>query len=176
MSRTEWRVPAIKMHEGMSKASEQLIGVVTRKIAHNTLRRQVTGYPKERQAAAVPPATTNAKGCWLARAKPNRAQHGYIAVRPFVPRSGRRVKNGTARTKRRSQHFVHRLAVLAWGTEQDIERMIRRRIAGEDWEVSHLCGNPTCFNPDHIKVESHSQNEQRKHLDGKLCRCVPACI
>lgn len=153
------------------KSKVELWEVLTPATARATLRRLATGYPRDRTAAAVAPATTNATACWLASATDN--QSGHVAVRPFVARSGRRVPNGSARTPRRSAQFVHRLAVLGWHEWGEVVRMVEN---GGRWEVSHLCGQGRCFNPLHLVVESHSANEIRKHLNGGICRCRPACI
>lgn len=60
-------------------------------------------------------------------------------------------------------------------------------------QVSHLCHNPTCINPDHLIVETQSENEARKecankinvvtdiggkryYLPAKACPHTPNCI
>ncbi len=35
-------------------------------------------------------------------------------------------------------------------------------IWGEKQEVSHLCGDPRCINPEHLNVEHHDINQSRK--------------
>lgn len=99
-----------------------------------------------------------------------------MAVRPFVPRSGTRVANGTPRTPRRAEQLVHRLAVLAWKPLGDLERLLFGR-SGD--EVSHLCHVAACFNPEHLVVEDHGTNERRKACRrvGKCgCGAAPSCI
>ena len=157
---------------GFSQAKKELVEVVTPTIARNTLLRVAAGYKHRTSDDLVPRATTNTKSCWLASGTPNKGGAGHIAVRPFVPLSGTRVPDGAPRTPRRQAQFVHRLAVKAWFGWADVQRMYT---GGPKHEVSHLCGEATCFKPDHIVIESHSHNEKRKHVNTE-CKCIPSCI
>lgn len=64
--------------------------------------------------------------------------------------------------------LVHRLAIRAWGTMVQQRRLIERQ-----WDVSHRCHKPSCFNPDHLEVELHADNMRRRNMCEPLrqCRC-----
>lgn len=62
-----------------------------------------------------------------------------------------------------------------------------RRLPGEGEDVSHLCGNARCFNPDHLLIESKANNQRRKNCKVSVaCPCcntfvnvcdhIPSCI
>jgi len=151
----------INMSSNVSQASKDLSTIVTPAIARATLIRLARGYQAEEQAAAVAPATSNDKVCWLTSLRQNKDE-GHCVVRPLFPRKGTRLPNGTTREKRRQSQFVHRLAVVAWKPWTEVKKMLETRM-----EVSHRCSIAQCFNPGHLHVESHGDNEKRKHLDGK---------
>lgn len=133
-----------------------------------------TGYNHRVGNSKTPAATSNSKGCWIHMGT---GKNGHVAVRPSIQPSGKRVANGSPRTPRRCGQFVHRLAVKAWHTPETIERLAVK--SSINWEVSHLCWQPACFNPGHLCVESHDQNERRKQCVNKsVCTCKgsPACI
>lgn len=50
------------------------------------------------------------------------------------------------------------------------------------WQVSHLCGNPMCINPDHIGWETAVQNvdreacQRQRNFDPRNCNHNPKCI
>lgn len=156
----------------LSKAGKELINICTRAVSMATLLQVTTGYKHRTSDIRTAPALTNTKKCWLAQGTKNKGGTGHVAIRPVLPASGTRVTNGTERTTRRSQQFVHRLAIRAWGSLGEIERMIK---GGSQNEVSHLCDEGECYNPEHLILESHSDNEKRKHK-GRACSCNPPCI
>lgn len=49
------------------------------------------------------------------------------------------------------------LLTLLRQDRDDVNRMINEQL-----DASHLCGEPNCFNPDHLVVESRMVNEDRK--------------
>lgn len=66
--------------------------------------------------------------------------------------------------------YVHRLAY-----------MVSHRVAElpPHLEVSHLCHNPRCVEPEHLCLESHEKNSERIscHLQGMCTRLhIPYCI
>jgi Zinc-binding loop region of homing endonuclease len=47
------------------------------------------------------------------------------------------------------------------------------------WDVSHLCHKPNCFNPDHLAVEHHRDNMLRRQcaLAGRcVCGLPTKCL
>ena len=152
--------------EEIRKGRLEMAAELTPSIAKSTLMRQLHGHEVERQAAAIPPATTNAQGCWLSGCRPKTGGE-HVEVRPVVPRRETRVPNGTKRQPRRNQQLLHRLAILAWQPWADFVRMMTETGA----EASHLCHHGACFRPEHIVVESRPENERRKQCI-RLGRCV----
>lgn len=57
---------------------------------------------------------------------------------------------------------LHHLAVVAAGRGQDLLAVAKVSPGGYRYEVSHLCNNAKCFNPDHIRVETKLANDARK--------------
>ena len=109
----------------------------------------------------LPPARTNAKGCWLHQGRQNEV-NGYISVRSM--------RSPTFL----SQQRVHLLAVMAWHERGSVKRLLDRKT-----EVSHRCHEVTCFNPDHLVVETHRENVKRMQCNRRLaciCQGVPDCI
>jgi hypothetical protein len=64
--------------------------------------------------------------------------------------------------------FIHQVAVCAKGEGSLLRLTSRDRDAsrGERYEVSHLCHNPACFNPDHVVVEESGENKARSTCKG----------
>ena len=56
------------------------------------------------------------------------------------------------------QPFRHQLAVVARGFGQNLLLTSKEDATHE---VSHLCGNARCFNPEHVVVESKALNRKR---------------
>lgn len=168
------------------KSVVEMCSVITPAVAQATLEQNLRGVanPKGR-AVAVAPAHTNSRGCWLSQRTPKSGKSGHVECRPVVPPSGTRVPDGAARVARRSAQLVHRLAVRAWKGIGEVCLLLDAAVGGPapavpgKREVSHLCGEDNCFNPEHLGVESHSHNERRKRCEEKgVCGCglVPGCI
>lgn len=90
-------------------------------------------------------------GCWMSS---DRAAHpyGYTKINLRNTRMpGTNVDIGV-------QPYRHQLAVVAAGLGQNLVRTTRDNSTDE---VSHLCGNHRCFNPDHIVVEPREMNRKR---------------
>jgi len=61
--------------------------------------------------------------------------------------------------------LVHQLSAFAFKDA--------RPVAGED--VSHLCHNPACANPEHLCIESHAINMDRKACPGSWVTVTVPC-
>lgn len=131
-----------------------------------TLARVARGFPGARNVGAVPPASTNHMGCWIAELKrSNKAKRQAAIITPEVPRIG---------GQRTAQQLVHRLAVRAWGTWGHLRRLVL-----DEWDVSHLCHETRCFRPSHLTVEVHRRNIARgRCAEEERCVCglTPQCV
>lgn len=166
----------------------QELRTVDRQSAIDTLARVKNGYQDKSGASYAAAILTNSR-CIVAQKSANRALTGYVQIAPI--RSGTRAGtlNGVRQTKPLIQ-AIHRLAVVAYGTEDSRIRMLEN-----GWHTSHRCHNSRCFAPDHIVVERKAANEARKAyakefwflllvIDGERktaksiyqCFCKPSCI
>lgn len=59
--------------------------------------------------------------------------------------------------------YLHHLAILG---RDDLERLSWCTQANSIFQVSHLCHNPRCFNPDHLIVEESARNIARNMCKG----------
>lgn len=52
-----------------------------------------------------------------------------------------------------------------------VHRLIRRLHDGlwHDGDVDHLCGNPSCWNPDHLECVTHAENLRRARVNNSVC-------
>jgi hypothetical protein len=79
------------------------------------------------------------------------------------PLPGGRLKDSTRQEFIGTQPYIHQLAMVASG-----RRAAQLSLAthNADYEVSHLCSENKCFNPEHVVVES-------RHLNGlrRTCQC-----
>ncbi|KAK9372074.1 zinc-binding loop region of homing endonuclease-domain-containing protein, partial [Lipomyces chichibuensis] len=87
-------------------------------------------------------------GCWEGNSKPD--DRGYVHVKLSV--------GGEARTAR-----VHQVALVADNRRHEVEATLGQ----SNYDISHLCHNPKCFNPEHLIVESSSNNQRRKICNGQ---------
>lgn len=69
------------------------------------------------------------------------------------------------------QSTVHRVVYALVKRRPDIIKNVN---AGD---VSHLCGEHLCINPDHLTLENHADNCQRRTCHGMMaaCSCQPPC-
>ncbi len=95
----------------------------------------------------------NDKGCWLSTKSPS---HGTGYVKCKLRGAGSR-----------QEFYLHQLAVIASGRKEQLQDA---RHGGVN-ECSHLCRNPSCFNPDHIWVEAKEINKQRNFCVRLTCPC-----
>jgi len=165
------------------KAAKELATIVDSDVAVRTIRSLVTGLPRLNRRPEYLPATTNAKGCWLSSVGINKTKDRPNCRPVFdrvstigVPVKERR--NSTVSYSRRSTQFANRMSVRAFFGDDDIEKMVGAVVRSDrgKWEVSHLCSVKECFNPRHLVVESHSENEGRKHCRRGRCIHIPKCI
>lgn len=167
-----WMAP-----DGISAAKLELHRICTPEIALDCLRAMANGIEASRANPAIPPAQTNDMGCWLAQKKPP-ANRRHVHMPPILPRMKTRAPSGAGRAAhRRKEQFVHRLAIRAWGTMEQVLEMIET-----DKQVSHLCHNGNCFKPEHLVLETSRANDARDRCGVKkgegVCTCgqVPSCL
>ena len=146
---------------GSSNSSSDLEGV-SKDSALATVKRLVDGH-KDKSGAGYGPAIRDSRGCLVAQKKPNRAENGYIQIKPIS--SNTRGKAGSTAKASRTGNGpgAHRLVVLAHGTAEDV-----RRLREEEAHASHRCHNSKCVEHRHIRVETKEQNEARKECAKKL--------
>ncbi|KAJ5577370.1 zinc-binding loop region of homing endonuclease [Penicillium hispanicum] len=90
-------------------------------------------------------------GCWMSQERTGHP-YGYTKINlRNTKRPGTNVEIGV-------QPYRHQLAIVAAGLGQNLVRTTRDNSTDE---VSHLCGNHRCFNPDHVVVEPKAMNRQR---------------
>jgi Zinc-binding loop region of homing endonuclease len=108
-----------------------------------------------------PPRTT-ALGCWItnnAPAHPN----GYVKVNLRNTYYGE--------SKLEIQPFLHQLSVVAKGRGSQLPVT-----ANGEYEISHLCHNGGCFNPEHLVIEPSALNKARNSCKGSHIICVEGVI
>lgn len=114
-----------------------------------------------------------ASGCWEAQTGLSGTSL-YPQVQPkYVNREQRSRGRAGAKYKpykgengRLGRVLVHQLSCLAHTGQTP----------GPTQDVSHLCHNRKCFNPDHLVIEEHSENMSEQHCPGTLkgpllCKC-----
>ena len=107
------------------------------------LRRLSGGYSPYYKAKS-----TNAQGCWIANKMHN--GHGYVKLK--VAGGGRR------------EFYAHHLALIHAGAWSDVF-WVHCKDAG-DYEISHICHNTRCFNPEHLMAEPKAENLARNSCQG----------
>ncbi|KAK9236995.1 zinc-binding loop region of homing endonuclease-domain-containing protein [Lipomyces kononenkoae] len=90
-------------------------------------------------------AITTDLGCWMATLKPD--QNGYCRVHL---------------RKLKVRPFLHQLALIADNRLAELKKTLR----STSLDISHLCHNSSCFNPEHLLVESRLQNIRRQTCVG----------
>jgi hypothetical protein len=89
--------------------------------------------------------TTQPLGCWLT-----------TKVNP----DGNRIRLNVTDGGKKTMIYMSHLAIIASGRKLEQYRVVKHG----QWQVSHLCHNPLCFNPEHLVVESEGQNQVRREL------------
>jgi len=99
-------------------------------------------------------------GCWISGNAPHDPPKSYVKFNMRNTGDPRPGKTGTLNV----QPFSHQLAAVAAGFGAEL-RMASKTAGGAknagDLDISHLCHNGRCFNPDHVVVESHGLNDKR---------------
>lgn len=153
---------------GGSRALQELYSFVTPADAVKTLMHSASREGRS--------AETNVHGCWLMRHRddPNHISI-YIKLTAESMRLNKlREKDSKGKIPRLSSQLIHRLACRAWKTERDLELMF---VYGH--EVSHLCHQKHCFNPQHLVVERSRDNCSRNICNIRrrcVCGLSPPCI
>lgn len=87
----------------------------------------------------------------------------------------------------RTKEYVYHIAFCAKG-EAECRAYNERETSDEELEISHICGNAYCVNPDHLELVPAWLNKLRAkcHATGMLigpdgeacstCECNPPCI
>lgn len=106
------------------------------------------------------PLTTTKLGCWISKLAPAHP-NGYIKVNlrntPYKPQPEQPER------KLGIQPFLHQLAIVGKG--QGLRLPLTTGAGG--YEVSHLCHNSGCFNPEHLVVERAALNKARNACRGR---------
>ncbi|KAK9489249.1 zinc-binding loop region of homing endonuclease-domain-containing protein, partial [Lipomyces doorenjongii] len=90
---------------------------------------------------------TTSLGCWESNCRPRRLGYVYVDVR----RGACRLTPG-----------LHQLALIA-GNRRD---ELKVTLDSNSFDISHLCHNNICFNPEHLIVESRLNNRRRQACNG----------
>ena len=148
----------IRWPSDVTETAKELIEIISPTLAAKSLMKQACGYSYH--GFTVRPSTTNSRGCWLSQLY-RHIHGGHCRINPLM-----------SPPKRRMKQYLHRVAVRAWGTWEQVLHLIE-----DQWEVSHLCHTSNCFNIRHLIVEPHEQNMARNLcVAGDTCTCLPSCI
>jgi hypothetical protein len=106
---------------------------------------------------------------------------GYGAVRFQLTDEGRILTRAGKWVYKRDGLYVHHLALFLKDTQgvKDAFQKNAERDDKQKCDFSHLCGNPLCMNPEHIILEPHWVNLERKRChngDRQVCSHQPVCI
>ena len=121
-------------------------------------------------------AEDNGKGCFIPIKLPR--VDGYVRITVTQGDFDRAFVENYTPIGKEETFYLHHVAWYAFGN--DVPRPVAEHL-------SHLCGDPRCFNPCHLVIESPKMNNQRKgckvavrcthcgHVI-KLCDHMPGCI
>jgi hypothetical protein len=127
--------PQTVLPRGATRPTKELVYQVTPDIAAKSLIWLATGVSRT-GGPAVPPVTTNTKGCWLSKRS---LVQSYIRMTPITSDQPRlRTEDNYSGTEHRQR--AHRLAIRAWGSWTDFRLLVE-----EDYEASYLCHTRNCF-------------------------------
>lgn len=118
------------------------------KRSHRHLARK-RGVDVPKQKPGVPPKNIweyiqISDGCWTWNGPINRDGYGLFACNGKITR-------------------IHRYILEAHGANLDKNSI-----------VMHICDNPSCCNPDHLKVGTHSDNQKDKYIKNRQAK-ADAC-
>jgi Zinc-binding loop region of homing endonuclease len=124
-------------------------------------------------------------GCWISKARTH-LHGGHCQMIPWLeasgPRSNVRLGGGLKNLAlKRQPQTLHRLAVRAWKPLSEVRLILEDSASAgtPGFEVSHLCHQPDCFNPDHLTIERKARNNLRNECPkfGQcVCRQQPPCL
>ncbi len=99
------------------------------------------------------PATSNSCACLLASKQPNKGpEAGWV-----------KCKVGGSK----KEYYIHHLALLNANRKIELQGLLQGK------QVSHLCHQRTCFNPEHLIVEDAEANRDRTRCKNWKWVCCP---
>jgi len=104
------------------------------------------------------PALITGVGCIIPRKSANRADHGYIQVKPV------NLGGDQNREPEISPQLAHRVVCYLHKTPEQVALMLYSK-----YHASHLCGVECCINHAHLAIETKQMNEARKACSQKVC-------
>jgi Zinc-binding loop region of homing endonuclease len=109
---------------------------------------------KARQLINSYNSITTILGCWQSKLKASH-RNGYTRVN---------LRNTFTEDNRKLnvQPYLHQLALIA----TDRLDQLSATLGNSRYQISHLCHNGKCFNPDHLVVESSRNNKKRNSCQG----------
>ena len=159
-----------------SPSLRQLLEICTPEVSRRTLMMAVTGYPARRAGKGAGPAMTNHLGCWLHAAK-GQQEGGHVVMTPWFEHENTHAPKGIGKVAQtRFAQGIHRLAVMAWGTEEE-QRLLFEQPGV--YIVSHQCHKPAYFRKAHLMVETQTNNMLRQNCqanDQCTCGLEPPCM
>jgi len=104
------------------------------------------------------PYQTNSTKCWLAMKTKNKKSgtKGYCKIKV-----GGLKKGGGGR----AEYYVHHLILILHNRKDELRQL------ADGKQVSHLCHNPNCFQPEHLVVEDAAVNLSRNKCIRVSCPC-----
>ncbi|KAI9775019.1 MAG: hypothetical protein M1835_005968 [Candelina submexicana] len=103
--------------------------------------------------------TSTSLGCWQSPSAPGHP-NGYVK-----PNLRNTIINGR---KYNIQIWLHQLSLIGAGRHLELKATLKEEgdALGATYQVSHLCHNGACFNPDHLIVELGAENKGRNSCQG----------
>lgn len=98
--------------------------------------------------------------CWIAGGEPAH-ENGYKAVN--LANTSSRAEGHTGEKIGIKKMYLHHLALIADNRRDELEWCTQ---ANNLFQVSHLCHNGGCFNPEHLRVEESDRNKARNSCQG----------
>lgn len=99
-------------------------------------------------------------GCWVDTNAPTHA-NGYKSIN--LANTHSRVEGHTDKKIGLQKMYMHHLALVGAGRRAELSRCTQ---ANSIFQVSHLCHNGGCYNPDHLVVEESWRNKDRNSCQG----------
>jgi hypothetical protein len=110
-------------------------------------------------------------GYWRVRWQvPKRGENGQVL---YAVRKVTRDRESRTKVYKKLTLYLHHLAVYL-GNPISLSRAEEGQ-GKLSWEMSHLCGNPSCYNPAHLVHEPHAINLDRIGCFTEGCVHFPKC-